>query len=250
MYKEQPWTLEEKKLRVRKSAYIKNRESDEAISTSRVQKLLQDNKEKSYSNNEIASILGISLGTVSDITNRLQSIGDFKIVKVRQLKFQHASGSLPAVTKERGKEDVIVSVYSLFCSDINKIYTREELMKNLDNSESKVRRALQILLLTNKVKLVGKTYRNNAAYQHADGNEVGCKIYQEEDVNYTTITDYLKKHVEFKNRRKEINKALKNKKIRLFYSSKGMLVQYLEEDIDKVIKNFEKKGILNKLFNV
>lgn len=257
MYKEKPWTLEERKLTVRETPYVKNAKSDLAISTSKVQRLFKENKEKVYSNDEIARVLGLSIGTTSDITNRLQAIGDIKLVKVRQKKsalaqlFQHISGSLPAVTKERGKEDVVVSVYSLFCSNVNKLFTRKELMKNLDNTESKVRRALQILLLDEKIKLVGRTSetRTNAAYQHCNGNEQGFKIFQEEDENYCTLADYFKTHKEYKNRRKEVEKNLRNKKYRLFYSSKGILVEYLKEDINKAINNLNKKGILDKLFN-
>lgn len=257
MYKEKPWTLEERKLEVRETPRIRNAKSDSAIATSKVLRLFKENNEKVYSNDEIARVLGLSITTISDITNRLQSFGDIKLVKVRQRKsalaqlFQHISGSLPAVTKERDKEDVVISVYSLFCSNVNKLFTRKELMKNLDNPESKVRRALQILLLDEKIKLVGRTSeaRTNAAYQHCNGNEQGFKISQEEDENYCTLADYFREHKEHKSRRKEIEKNLRNKKYRLFYSSKGILVEYLKEEIEKAVENLDKKGILDRLFN-
>ena len=35
----------------------------------------------------------------------------------------------------------------------------------------------------------------------------------------------------------------------LFYSSKGILVEYLKEEIEKAVENLDKKGILDRLFN-
>ena len=48
MYKTEPWTLNEKELETRKSPYIKNREADLAVSTARVRKFLEDNKNKVF----------------------------------------------------------------------------------------------------------------------------------------------------------------------------------------------------------
>lgn len=253
MYKQKPWTLD-KKSRINKSPYIKNREADLAISTARVQKLFKENKDKTYSNNEISSILGMSLGTVSEITNRLEAIQDIKIVRVRQLKsalsqvFQHYSGSYPPVFKERGKEDSIVSVHALFTSNINKVFTKNELLQNLDNSEGKVRRSIQILLLDGHIKLVGSTENGQALYQHKDGNKKGIEIYQDKDDNYITLSNYLKNN-NLKEKRSYFKHNLRKKTFRLFYSNIGLLKEYLIEDLDKIKGNMNKKGFLTGIFS-
>lgn len=252
MYRQKPWTLEDKKQRVRKSPYIKNRQADLAISTAKVLRLFRENKEKTYSNNEIASILGISLGTVSGITNRLEAIKNIKIVKVRQLKsalsqvFQHSAGSSFAVTKERGKEDTIVSVFSLFVSNKNKVFTKDEIMHNLTNSEGQIRLALQILLLNGEIKLVGETDKRCAQYQHKDGNKKGFQIFDTEDENYITLPEYLELN-NLKEHKNFFEQNAKTRKYRRFYTSKGILKQYLKEDLDKIKDSLNKKPFLNSL---
>ena len=100
-------------------------------------KFMEDNKAKIFTNNEIAESLGISLGTVSNITNRLESIGDIKIVRIRQKTsalsqvFQHIDGPLPAYTKERGKRDAILNVLDRFRQNPDEVFTKDELVKYL-----------------------------------------------------------------------------------------------------------------------
>ena len=60
MYKETPWTTEEKttkKSRVRKSSYIKERQADLAVSTARVLKLFEVHKEKAFNTAQVAEAL-------------------------------------------------------------------------------------------------------------------------------------------------------------------------------------------------
>ena len=258
MYKTEPWTLSEKETKKVSSPYIKNREADLAVSTARVRKFLEDNKNKSFSNNEIAESLGISLGTVSNITNRLESIADIKIVKVRQLKsalsqvFQHIDGPLPSVTKERGKRDAIVNVLDRFRQNPNEVFTKDDLVKVVNNTESKIRLSLQILLLNGTIKLVGSEF-GKAQYQYKTGNKKGVTIWTNPDESYCTISKYLKDN-NIKIDSSAVSKELDSSKVRLFYSSNGLSQEYHKDDISKVVlklgnKKECRKGFLSSLFS-
>lgn len=258
MYKTEPWTLNETELETRKAPYIKNREADLAVSTARVRRFLEDNKNKVFSNNEIAENLGISLGTVSNITNRLESIADIKIVKVRQLRsalsqvFQHIDGPLPAVTKERGKRDAIVNVLDRFRQNPNAVFTKDDLVKVLDNSEGKIRLSLQILLINGTIKLVGSEF-GKAQYQYKTGDKRGMEIYTSSNENYCTVSKYLKEN-NIKIDSKSIVKELSSSKGRLFYSSNGLSLEYHKDDISRAVlklgnKKEGRKGFLSSLFS-
>ena len=251
MYKTEPWTLSETELEVKKSPYIKNRQADLAVSTARVRRFLEENKEKVFSNNEIAKNLGISLGTVSNITNRLESIADIKIVKVRQLRsalsqvFQHVDGHLPAVTKERGRRDAIVNVLDRFRQNPNEVFTKDDLVKVVGNTESKVRLALQILLLNGTIKLVGSE-SSKAQYQYKTGDRKGIEIYINKGEDYYTLTEYKKEN----NIKKDVFKNIDSSKGRLYYSSNGLLRIYPKEYLDKIANQTQNtRNILEKLFN-
>lgn len=252
MYKTEPWTLNEKETKKVSSPYIKNREADLAVSTARVRKFLEDNKNKSFSNNEIAESLGISLGTVSNITNRLESIADIKIVKVRQLKsalsqvFQHIDGPLPSVTKERGKRDAIVNVLDRFRQNPNEIFTKDDLVKVVNNTESKIRLSLQILLLNGTIKLVGSEF-GKAQYQYKTGDKKGLEIYINKEEGYFTLSEYIKEN----NLKKDLFENIDNSKGRLYYSSTGLLRIYTQSYLDTVSKSRSKdnRSILEKIFN-
>lgn len=252
MYKTEPWTLNEVELKVKKTPYIKNREADLAVSTARVRRFLEDNKGKVFSNNEIADSLGISLGTVSNITNRLESISDIKIVKVRQLRsalsqvFQHIDGPLPAVTKERGKRDAIVNVLDRFKQNPNEVFTKDDLVKTLDNTESKIRLSLQILLLNGTIKLVGSEF-GKAQYQYKTGDKKGLEIYVNKDDNFCTISEYKKEN----STKKDVFKNIDSSKGRLYYSSNGLLRIYPRDYLDKLAEQQlqNNRNILEKLFN-
>lgn len=253
MYKTEPWTLNEKDLEVKKSPYIKNREADLAISTARVRKFLENNKDKVFSNNEIADNLGISLGTVSNITNRLESISDIKIVKVRQLRsalsqvFQHTEGPLPAVTKERGRRDAILNVLDRFRQNPNEVFTKDSLVETVNNSEGKIRLSLQILLLNGTIKLVGTEF-GKAQYQYKTGNKKGMEIYVNRDENYTTVKNYTKE----RNLKPSAFKNLDESKSRLYYSSVGLIKEFPIEYLDKINEKNQHKqnnvNILEKIF--
>lgn len=258
MYKTEPWTLNEKELEVRKTPYIKNREADLAVSTARIRKFMEDNKAKIFTNNEIAESLGMSLGTVSNITNRLESIGDIKIVRIRQKTsalsqvFQHVDGPLPAYTKERGKRDAILNVLDRFRQNPDEVFTKDDLVKVVNNTENKIRLSLQILLLNGTIKLIGSKF-GKAQYQYKTGNKKGLTIWVNSDENYCTVGRYLKNN-NLKIDSSAVTKELSSAKFRLFYSSTGLSQEYHKDDISKAIlrlnnKEKQRKGFLSSLFS-
>lgn len=252
MYKTEPWTLNEKELETRKSPYIKNREADLAVSTARVRKFMEDNKTKIFTNNDIAESLGISLGTVSNITNRLESIGDIKIVRIRQKTsalsqvFQHVDGPLPAYTKERGKRDAILNVLDRFRQNPDEIFTKDDLVKVVNNTESKIRLSLQILLLNGTIKLVGSEF-GKAQYQYKTGNKKGLEIYVNREEGYSTIGEYKKTY----NITKDVFKDVDISKGKLYYSTNGLLRIYPNQYLNKIVEdqNKDNRSILEKIFN-
>lgn len=247
MYKETPWTLNEKNNRLRKSKYIKGRQADLAISTARVIKLFELHKEKTFTTGQVAETLGLSDGTVSSILNRLSTLGD-KIVVTKISRphpayiYQHRECASMIVPFSYKKKDPIISIIEFFQKDENAIYTKDELLSKLNCSESMLRRSLQILLLQGDIKLVGSK-NGKAQYQYKTGNAEGAEISHVEDSNYIKFSNYLEEK-KLKDKRDNIKKILGNVKTRLFYSSTGLTVEYLREDLDKAIEKMNKKKFL------
>lgn len=250
MYKETPWTLNKKdttKNRTRKSSYIKERQADLAISTARVLKLFELHKEKTFTTGQVAEALGLSDGTVSSILNRLSTLGD-KIVVTKISRphpayiYQHRECAPMIVPFSYKKKDPIISIIEFFQKDENAIYTKDKLLNKLACSESMLRRSLQILLLQGDIKLVG-SINGKAQYQYKTGNAEGAEISHVEDSNYIKFNNYLEEK-KLKDKRDDIKKILGNVKTRLFYSSTGLTVEYLREDLDKAIEKLDKKKFL------
>ena len=247
MHKQTPWTLDEedtKESRVRKSNYIKERQSDLAISTARVQKLFELHKEKTFTIAQIAEALSLSEGTVSSIMNRLITLGDVSVVKMLRPHwaplFQHIELAPSKVDFSYKKEDPIISIINVFKSNKDSVYSKDDLLKLLTCSESMLRRSLQILLLKGDIKLVGSS-KGSARYQYKTGNLKGIEVYQDSDDRYTRFLDYINEN-NLKNKIDEIKMNLDNVKTRLFYSNKGLAIEYLKEDLDKINKKIENKG--------
>ena len=252
MYKETPWTLEKTKTkRTRKSHYIKERQADLAISTSRVMELFEKNKEKVFNNCEIAELLNLSVGTVSSITNRLVALGDIKAVYITKpylaQVFQHISGSRPSVPFMYFKEDTVVSILNLFANNKNEIYTKKDLLKKFNYSEGMTIKSLQILLCNENIKLVGNDENGQAQYQHKDGKSKGYKVYTEAHEKYSSLNKFLKEN-KLEQRKKDFIKHLKNQNFRFYYTTRGIIKEYLIEDLNKITKNLDKKNMLSKLF--
>ena len=257
MYKETPWTIDEKfdKLTKRQksydknrvSNYIKERHADMAISTARVIKLFELHKEKTFTTGQVAEALGLSEGTVSSILNRLSTLGD-KIVVTKIARphpayiYQHRECAPMIVPFSYKKKDPIISIIEFFKKDENAIYTKDELLDKLVCSESMLKRSLQILLLQGDIKLVGSR-DSKAQYQYKNGNMQGIKVSSEADDNYIKLTDYLKEK-NLLDKQNTIKSNLKGIEQRLFYSATGLTVEYLKEDLNRVIEKMNKKKFL------
>lgn len=253
MYKEKPWTLNEKSTkkqkdctRTRKSNYIKERQADLAISTARVQKLFELHKEKTFTTGQVAEALGLSEGTVSSIMNRLITLGDVNVVTMQRPHwapvFQHADCATSKVSFTYKKKDPIINIIEIFKKDENAVHTKDNLMRELACSEGMLRRSLQILLLRGDIKLVGSE-NGKAQYQYKTGNIKGLEVSHVKNDSYIKLSNYIEKK-KLKNRYDSIKSAFKNVKTRLFYSSTGLTVEYLKEDLDKVVEKMDKKKFL------
>lgn len=265
MYKDEPWSLTEqinkssKKQKVQKER-TKFHAGDTAVSTARVLKLFEENKGKKFSNQDIAKELGISVGTVSSITNRLEALMDIKIVGNRQTVsaisqiFQHRGGPSFGFHKEKvdkqSKEvikDTAQIVKDLFKQDKNAVYTKEKVIKKLKGcSKGQIEESLQILVLDKTIKLLEDYEENKAQYQYITGNRKGVEVHLEEDERYISISEYLKSL----NYVADVKKLKSNlpTHFRMFYSSRGYIPQYLKSDLDKCLKKAEKKGVFGKVF--
>ena len=271
MYNSEPWPLNEKVQTEKKSKKNSKKEvaakakekfysADIAVSTARVLKLFEDNKDKKFSNQDIAGVLGMSVGTVSSITNRLEALTDIKIVGNRQTVsaisqvFQHKAGTKFGFQKEKidknSKEvikDTAQVVKELFESNKNAVYTKEEVIHNLEGySKGQIEDSLKILVLNKTVKLLEDYEGDKAQYQHINGNKKGVEVCVEPDERYTTVSAYLK-NLNFVADSKKLKENLP-KHFRVFHSTQGYVPQYLKSDLDKCLKKVEKKGFFGKVF--
>lgn len=260
MFNEQPWPLKTKKsiLKVaRKKFYSK----DIAVSTARVLKLFEDNKNKCFTNQDIAATLDMSVGTVSGVTMRLEGLAYIRIVGNRRIKgaangaqeFQHKQGLMPGFqrkTVEKGTnvlvEDTAQAVKEFFEKDKNAVYTKEEVIEGLKGySKTQIVKSLNILVLSKNIKLLKDYEGNKAQYQHIQGNKEGVEVCFEPDENYTSIGAYVK-NCNFVVDTKKLKENLP-KHFRMFHSIKGYVPQYLKSDLDKCLKKSEKKGFFGKV---
>jgi predicted transcriptional regulator len=251
MYKERPWTLEKKKIeRTRKSNYIKEKESDLAISISRVREFFEQHKEQTFTASQISEALNLSNGTISSIMNRLISIGDISVVTMQRPHwapvFQHSSYAPFKVPFRYTKGDPILAVISTFKNNKDEIYTKDDLLKKIECSESMLRRSLQILLTNGEIKLVG-SIEGCAQYQHKSGKEKEIPIYTAMDPTYSLLAEYLQKN-NLTKYEDLFRKELKDK-ARLFYTSSGIRKKYSIDEMNKIAKKANKKSIISKLFS-
>lgn len=231
---------------------------DIAISTARVLKLFNENKERKFSNQDIAEELGMSIGTVSSITNRLEALTDIKIVGNRQTVsaisqvFQHKSGAKGGFQKEKidkNKQvikDTAQVVKELFESNKNSVYTKEDVIKKLQGySKGQIEDSLKILLLNGTIKLLEECKGNKALYQHTSGNKKGVEVCTEIDDRYMTVNEYLQS-LNYVGDKEKLRRNLP-KHYRMFYSTRGLIPEYLKTDLDKCLKKSEKKGFFRKV---
>ena len=268
MYTDEPWSLKKdtkksvktKKLVTRRSKKADGEKffiEDKAVSTARVLQFFENNKVKSFTNKELSEKLGLSEGTVTSITTRLEGLKKIKITEILQrvsaytVYYQHINGPSPRVNKRRGingdQKDTAQLVWELFEKDVNCVITKKELISTLKNeSERQIDHAIRILLLNQDIKIIDDCEISDLQYQHSLGNKKGLKVEMNPDKNYTTLSNF------FKNSRIKINKEkfIKNlpNRCRLFYSTKGIITEYLKEDLEKTFKKLNKQSILRRLF--
>lgn len=258
MYKSTPWTVknEKKNSRVKKSNYIKNRETDLAISVSRVKDFFKQNKEKGFSTSQVADSLGLSEGTVSNILNRLATIGDINVITMRRPHwspiYQSAECAAVRVPFTYTREDCVISILNIFEADKNATLTKYDIMDKTKCTESMLSKSLQVLLANETIKLVGSTDKGKAIYQHKEGNKKAIPIKFEKDDNYSSISNYIKRN-NLKVSREDILEVMDTNKKCLFYSAIGLTYVYpidsIEKAIEKLSKKTNKKGIIEKLFS-
>ena len=252
MYKDEPWTLDEKKSKAKRTRvpnYIKERKSDLEIAVSRVRKFIELHKEKVFTIAQLSEALELSEGTVSSIMNRLTTVGEVSVVYMQRPHwspvFQHASTAPCQVMFVYKKGDPIVKVKELFENNKNEVYTKTMLLEKIAISESMLNRCLQIFLTNGTIKFIGAV-NGHAQYQYISGNGVEYEICTEVDENYMALSEYLTNH-KLTNFRETFIKELKGKD-KLFYSSKGIRRRYPIESMDKIAKKISKKSILDGLF--
>lgn len=270
MFKNQPWSLSKKKENENtKSSVVTNpltKKSkfqcidDFVVSTEKIRKLFEENKENCYTNYEIAKKLHMSSSTVSNVTSRLEALGNIRIVgNVRVDKacngsqiFQHKDGSMPGFqrttisskTSEKIK-DTAQLVKELFENDVNATYTKNDIITILTGcSKRQIEETIRILVLDETLKVL-ITSNKNAVYQHMSGNKKGLKVYANSDSNYTT----WRKFINESNFNGDIKQFISNlpSNCRLFYSPQGIIVEYLKSDLYKILNKVNKKGFVERL---
>ena len=279
MYKSMPWTLSEKPVKNSKAKsnatnlFFKEIKKEEEIaetksslkikkdenlpiSVSRIVKFLNKNKDKSFTNSQIAKETGISVGLISGITDKLEGIGIIQpglrkaVGKNTVQTYQSALANSGKIPKERvGGKEVIEIVQEIFNKNRNKVHTKNEIANELEETKDKVGQAISILLITENIKVIG-IKDGVLSYQHIRGNKRAVEISTEVDENYMTLKNFLEEY-KIKGDKTEIEKIKEQVKksrghSRLFYSTKGIIKEY-EVDYLKRVVSGEEYGILEKL---
>ena len=264
-YTSRPWTetqepkiLKTKREEIQQKEVQSKVEENLPVSAARIVTFLNKNKEKCFTNKQIAAEVGISASMASGIMDKLEEIGCIKVTKIRKglasgisQVYQSYDGNSAKVEKEREAEGYIAKVLSVFKDSVNKTYSKEEIAKKLGISKDKVGQAISILLVTEKVKVVGID-KNSLSYQNIRGNKPAVEIATEPSKVYMTLSNYLKING-IKGDTKEFKTKVSAEKghSRLFYSDRGILKEYEISYLQKVIglekTTGEKKGLLERV---
>lgn len=258
-YTSKPWTLnskepkslKEKREKIRLNRMCKSTKENLPVSIARVTKFLDENKDKTFTNAQIATETGLSSSSVSQIMDKLEEINSVNIVKIRKglnsglsQVYQSAIGSTRKIEKERARKGVVAQVLKIFEDNINSTYTKADISKILKIAKSKMGSSLSILLITKKIKVVGSE-NNNFMYQNIKGDKPPRMVSVEPDVSYASLNNYLKinNYACSKKDKEKISKDIKHS--RLFYSSRGIIEEYEVSYLQKVISPKKKRN--NKL---
>lgn len=257
MYQTQPWTLDEKKIEIGATKmHMPIFKEEMAVSTARVTKLFEQSKNATYTNRDLALKLGLSEGTVSCITSRLQATGTIKIVEVHSrvtaysMGYQHKEGPSQSVPRLKGydgkQKDAVILVQELFEQDVNAVYTKADVIEKLKGKASRghVEESIKILLLIKVIKIIDDFENRTLKLQSYFGNKKGVNVLAELDEEHMTLRDFIKQeHFSEKEKAEVLNKLPKT--CELFYSNRSLTKVYLKKDLEKC----KRKGILGGLFN-
>ena len=266
MYNSKPWTsepqepktLKKKREEIQAKEVASKNEENLPVSAARIVTFLNKNKDKCFTNKQIAAEIGISGSTASGIMDKLEEIGCVKVAKIRKglasgisQVYQSYDGSSTKVEKEREAEGYIAKVLAVFMKNINKVYSSKNVANELGISKNNVGQAISILLVTNKVKVVGLE-DGALIYQSIKGRKAAIEISIEPDSSYITLRNYIKMN-KIKSNSKEIKAKVAEEKghSRLFYSDKGVVKEYEISYLQKVIgygeEKKKKKGLLERI---
>ena len=257
---EEPKAIKEKRKEIQLKEIQSKIEENIPVAVARIVKFLNNNKDKTFTNRQIALEVGISGSSVSGIMDKLEEIGCVKVVKVRKhlsagisQVYQSAKGTSKESIKEREAKGYVAHVLEAFKNNKNKCYTKKEIANIIEESQCKVGAAISILLVTEKIKVVG-IENDTLIYQYITGKNPTVKIHTEPNKSYITLGNYLKMNG-IKGDLKEIKSKIvkENKYSRFFYSDKGIVKEYEISYLQKVIGlkklTENKKGILEKVIS-
>ena len=255
---QEPKTLKTKREEMQLKEVQSKAEENLPVSAARIVTFLNKNKDRCFTNKQIASEVGISTSMASGIMDKLEEVGCVKVVKVRKhiaagisQVYQSAEGTSKETVKEREAEGYIAKVLAVFKNSVNKTYSKKEIAKELGISKDKVGQALSILLVTEKIKVIG-IEEGALVYQNIRGNKPAVEIATKSDNSYITLGNYIRMNG-IKGDTTEIKEKIASEKghSRLFYSDKGIVKEYEVSYIQKVINcnktKKEKKGLLERI---
>ena len=266
MYRSRPWAskpqeptaLKKKREEIQAKELASKNEENLPVSAARIVTFLNKNKNRCFTNKQIATEVGISGSIASGIMDKLEEIGCVKVAKIRKgvasgisQVYQSSDGNSTKVEKEREAEGYIAQILSIFEKNVNKVYSSKEISNELGISKNKIGQAISILLVTNKIKVVGLEDKV-LIYQNIKGNRAAVEISTEPNSFYITLGNYIKMN-KIKGDSKEIKAKVAKEKghSRLFYSDKGIVKEYEISYLQKVIgygeEKKEKKGLLERI---
>jgi Mn-dependent DtxR family transcriptional regulator len=261
---EEPEVIKTKRDEIQVKEVSKKVEENLPISVARVIKFLNENKNRYFTNGQIAKELKLSEGTVANITNKLDEIGVIAMPYVLQKKnilsnrvsnsqvYQSLQGNVET-RKLREEKGVATLVAEIFEKNINKTYSSLSIAKELGVKRSSVSQAISFLYAINKIKLVDREEKGGLIYQNIKGDKREIVTFLEPDERYVTLESYLKTiNVKLTDKIRLSVKEHETGHIRLFRSSKSLIKEYEIKYLQKVIglgekKAEKKKGLLERI---
>lgn len=249
----EPKAIKEKRKEMQLKELSKRVEEGTPITVARIIAFLNKNKNQTYTNAQIAHEVGVK--SVAGIMDKLEEIGVVKVVKIRKgvasgisQVYQSGVGTLEKVKKERMAESLMSKVLTLFNKNINKVYSKDEIAKELSTTKDRLSGVLSILVVTDNIKLVdaeGETF----LYQSIKGNQKAIDISEEPNNAYITLENYIKMS-NVRGNVKEFKNIVAEERdhARVFYSNRGPVKEYEITYLQKVIGLGEEKNKKKSIF--